>query len=430
MHRREELVKNGLVQCAVGMEVEVPDYLLYRNHLQLREHFKDEKVNHPYSFSMPKFKDREILMKGDGFTLQSDSSHHTHQMPYLEIVTEPFPETKEGFLRLRKVFDDIASLMRLIDEKKDSFQNYIPFSLFRSLGEIPTHFQVAFISANRPAQGIFQATVGIRNDRLFNFFDEVTSARRSDFVEAAARKYVKASWIFADQQGWACGHVGFLKKQFEVVEEVERMTGRAWSDSLKGLMAQIVFYLVVADFPIMAYPKSFAVFLARTDLASQFDLLPQTEREMLLADDAKKWKEWVNMLAGRCGILSLDLPFFAQGVYRGVPHVAWHNIMKSLTRRDWLENIPKGKDLLTEKHFPNRFRAYKLDSLGAFGSKTDPVGKDGAHKGVILELRTTNKRYRYEEWKVVAETYFQLVYAHNHDLPYELGDELQELQEE
>ena len=185
-------------------------------------------------------------------------------------------------------------------------------------------------------------------------------------------------------------------------------------EKTKGFLCLLFAYLMWGKLGSAIYPKVFTPVLAKTDFAAMFKLSPDYGR--LSEASGELLKEIYGDFLQRSNLEPKE-PLI-QYVY-GRKKAVHQQILKSLTREKWLAGILEGKDLLTEKHFPNRLRAYELESLGVLGAQTDDDG-DVSGKPVF-EFRRLPKVVFCEDWRPFAELLFQYFYALNHQIPAFLG---------
>jgi hypothetical protein len=200
-----------------------------------------------------------------------------------------------------------------------------------------------------------------------------------------------------------------------------RLTDDQEGASLEGLLTIIFSYCIGAERK-MGFLKSATPLMAKTDLATVFTTLPIHTQQICsqTEDDGKTFLE--NIITSVEGYAEkMTLPLFDNvinveenyakkgGIIPGTP---WYY---SLTLRDWIRGITlrdqskqnsiralfsdsdnKGKDLLTNAHFPKKPRNREIEGYGALGDRVD-IDPATADQLPVFELRSMSRSLRFGE---------------------------------
>jgi hypothetical protein len=213
----------------------------------------------------------------------------------------------------------------------------------------------------------------------------------------------------------------------QMVEKVEaaKIPG---SPQLKALIAMIDNYLIMNrslgpmatdPYKVAAdYAKVNTQFLARTDFATMFRLLPEDERTPLEKQGTTNENALVNLVAstfngvGETG-LDMDRPVFERGI-KGDEKTR-EVIRFPLTRRQWIQGIAEGEDKLSGASTYAKTQGYaaQLESMGNISGKAgklDPVGGETDRKtGIILEFRSKTDPIEPNEFALYIRTTFSYI---------------------
>jgi hypothetical protein len=161
--------------------------------------------------------------------------------------------------------------------------------------------------------------------------------------------------------------------------------GAVWSDSVRGFLMLLASY-ISQGVQAVTYPKQItdAFLLARTDMAKLFRLLPREEQAFF----RKNWS-----------ILLIVGMFVAEDFDTEKPVIGqvWTSEAKrekkpiGPSRSKWVSSMVEGDDLLSAAHYKEIKAAAgnlggALESMGALGRRTEPVGESKTEGG-IFELR-------------------------------------------
>ena len=159
-----------------------------------------------------------------------------------------------------------------------------------------------------------------------------------------------------------------------------------------------------------SYAKGIAPFLAKTDFAKQFSMLPEAAYYRAHPD------VWLKLVLASAGmtLAEQNAPLFSAEV----TYVKQRKLMdelNKLTRRFWiLAMVIDSVDICTEdglKRTPAKAAASQLFGFGSLGDRTDTVGAghQETDASVILEYRRLVGRLPHEKWKKFALGLFDYV---------------------
>ncbi len=241
-----------------------------------------------------------------------------------------------------------------------------------------------------------QATGGVSVDRLFRLFEHMSSQATVETIKTA-------------QKNLSPGLGGeAARKMVDRVKEIPSFS--TLSDRLKGLLAFIVRYVEMANFQSpSSYAKVNTQFLARTDFATMFRLLPETERKWLEEDPG----ELFTLVAQAFGN---KLDESRKVFVGGIKQPGRDNATPPLTVGEWIRGIAGGKDLLSGQHWKRQVEGgggqeasmYKdlLESMGSLGDKTDEVGASRMRRGIVMEFRSHTETIPVDKWGPYALSIF------------------------
>ncbi|MCG8475995.1 MAG: hypothetical protein MI784_11055 [Cytophagales bacterium] len=365
-----------------------------------------------------------VLFENAFWSAQTDVDED--RVPMLELVTVPFEESPEGFHYLRNAVRDITAFFDYVFQAPHYVagdKRIVACEAFSRFGEIKSPEACFILPKDNPNPVLFpQATAGIKLNKLNKLLRDI-SAPLAESGVSSVRKHLGRVYLFGDPVTGDFNEGAPINGRYAVymVDEALGRVRENWrielSDAFKGFLTQVVFYLLEGHRGSKIYAKGFIALLARTDFSRMFSLLPESEKEFLARNNAEAWLEIVRM-ALPDSQKDFSQPFFADGIFQDKPEI--HRfILKGLTKEQWLKEMTRGRDLLTERNFPNRFRAYELESLGAMGDRTDTVLGEPAP---VFEFRTGKKYMNAREAMSYAVETFKTIYALNRGMDHYFGE--------
>jgi hypothetical protein len=368
-----------------------------------------------------------VLLRGADFKVTAEESG-TQNWDTLEIVFEHVPENNNGRNRLIVALNEVAALFDEIAKRPHS--NALTLVSALNAGSVPT--PTSFITRWGSAVGEPQVTAGIRLDRLAHAMERIggTNAdrndpsierfdlgyqvpREDDFVLVGTASGIAQVAMIDYLKGFAVRHPGAARPFSEIYEE------------LTGLLALITTYLVCGQ-RNEQYPKGIAPIMARNNLAMIFSKLHPAVLAHFTIPNRNEWTALCESLVRFAGVNgNLDTPLF--------PNM--NGDFDSVTRRQWLDQLPQGTDLLTRYSWPIAAEQQYIMSMGALVDPAtgQPGGTAGAHLGEsvgtpghqtmapVFELRRMTKNIPYSQFMDVALGAFDwIVSVNNQQLqPYQ-----------
>ncbi|BDD06411.1 hypothetical protein [Aureibacter tunicatorum] len=412
-----------VIQRAVGFEVEIPGFFTYMSEEEFYKHGDYGATSQTHKTP---FKKGDTIFEDEGYSLQVDVPETGNA--YLEFVTDPFEETQDGFLQMMGVMEKLYEFGKALNQKvweRNELDLIGIKGIKPSSGVMAPWFENATVfTRQKHVMGYFQMTAGIRQDKLWQLLEDLSAPLKEETQEMKIRRQAGRTMIMSvsdkpyDTAGSRSRTIRYILNAIEKVSLEEY----PMSESLMGLLSSVVTYLYYSAYEIGKYAKSFTPLLWRTDFAKMFELLPEMEQEDLKAEDGKKWVEVVYSVCSKLHREDFSKPFFKEGIFVNSKPAIHRNILKDLSRIQWLKGIARGQDLLTERNFPNKLRAYELESLGSMGDRVDMVGHGQEHQAPIVEFRTILTPRHFSYWKSFAHSAFEMVYALNHDMEQKYGE--------
>ncbi|MCG8476854.1 MAG: hypothetical protein MI784_15420 [Cytophagales bacterium] len=438
-----------LIQCAFGYELEFPNW--HTMEAQTDEVFRQSPI--PVG-SSNYFERGTVLMRNRLMELQADD--FLDNKSDLEIVSKPFDDSPQGFIELQQSLLMVRKIITML--KGCPGQLRLRELALKNLGG--TAFPRTFVHyvPSRYHDVTAQVTAGLKLSRFSDMFldfgiggemeTERLHERRSYGRNVTGLDFSNKS----DSIHLLTGSSVFLVEDGldEFWQSEPSPPFALPSMALKSLLTIMLLYLFLGARRVSLYPKSFTRYLMRTDFSKLYRLLPDHEMQYFSEDGGKHWLRLFKILLDKKHIrkepdfkrrhidplcrlfenpvrkLPLNGRFYSGGVYwnraiyKGFPT----NIMKALSRKDWIMGIPNGVDLLTRESFPDKIVAGCVGSMGDYGSKVDWL--EGWELAPIFELR-----HVYWEGKPdikglfdVLLSLFAYFYALNRGINYKLGEPL------
>ena len=420
--RRTELLQP--VQAKIGFEFESARWRVNKR----PEEVQTEGLTEEEFRIAKQYKKGHVLFENAFWSAQADVDENW--VSFLELVTVPFEEDEEGYRQLEEAAVEMETFFNYAFQAPHYTEENIRIvdcRAFRRFGEIKSPEARIELPEDDPNPLLVpQATAGIRLSKLHKLMGDIAAPMEDEPESVKKRKLMGRTYLLGDfdtgglQKGAAINARYVAEAADIVLKEVKKKWGKHLSDAFKGFFSLVVYYLLEGYRGSLSYPKAFIALLARTDFSRMFSLLPEEEKAFLSANGAAYWFEMIRAVLPECQ-KDFSQPFFNKGVYLSRSEIHRH-ILKNLSKEQWLLELMKGRDLLTERHFPNRWRAYELESLGAMGDKTDTVLGEPAP---VIEFRAGKKHLDAGTAMLYAREMFKTIYALNRGHEYYFGESLE-----
>ncbi|MCG8474167.1 MAG: hypothetical protein MI784_01605 [Cytophagales bacterium] len=437
-----------MIQCAFGFEIELPHRIVYE--APSEELFLESPIPvEDCSF----LEEGDVLARHDLMELQVDEL--LDGKSDLEFVSKPFDDSKMGFGELQRCLIDLRKILVLIGK-------YTPQMRLNILEEnhlakvIRKNTFLHYTSSTY--QGLApQITAGLRLSGFSAIMRDFGFGAEDEAPALGARRLYGRNVVGLNAMGGFEGKTYLMGKAVYVVENALNEYWRSTasppqpvpSNELAGLLSLMIVYLYFASSIVMTYPKAFARILMRTDFSKLYELLPSSEQEYFKKNDRKEWgKLFELMFSARYALAdqpfkaghpdrcfrkfvnpvrnySLEVPMFTNGIYNNRRDYPMYSteMLKCLTRKEWIMAIPGGVDLLTERTFPDEKARSHLESLGRFGNQTDRL--ESGEEAPVFELRKVNTSGNVDELFQDLLSFFTYIYALNRGIDYKLGEPIE-----
>lgn len=394
----------GVIQRNVGFEFEVGLYQVQR----LIENTEATQVQ-PDDLNITGLGKSVVLARGTGFELQIDTGANDR---HLEFVTSGngFPETKAGRAALKTAIEGITALGNEITSKiktpgltlNEEGVTQRLVSTDEITNGISTNPKTVILGFEQ-MRAEPQVTAGIRLDRLAALMENMVSQEGESQAERDSRSNQRSILAYksneADRNALrtapAAAQQAINEFKEQMTNDTRQLPPDFGSESLVGLISLIYTYLKKATLPVVDYPKSLFPLLSHTNFSSMFAMLPNNDRTPFIEDPQR----FVNINLNAAQMAGTGGTAFFTGGFPYNPSLnAWS---ASITRQDWLYNIPQGTD--------------RLGDLAKFGERGDRVGRihlfatDTMTEAPILELRRMAGRVGIENWKDLALDVFDFI---------------------
>ncbi|BDD11493.1 hypothetical protein FUAX_39250 (plasmid) [Fulvitalea axinellae] len=416
-------VSKAPIQRLVGFELEL-SWPTRRPKMGMEDEALADPGGEEYTIPLKK---KDLLFTGDDFEVQADET--SDGKSDFEVVTEPFAEDATGLERLRtasrKIVDFFHEIETLSKENPNPFMGFSPLAKHGM-----TLMHEAIFKPRFPFNITPQMTAGIRLSELPDFYRDAFPTSKDPFTRYGRRAFGRRALSKSHLHEFPYEH-HHRSNVFngDIPDKVEEGRKKfmakhpdlpSWSMSpnMRGLLCMIVHYLKAASKPHLSYPKSAFNFLARTDFAEMFKVLPLKERVYF---GPKHIIRWLRLIQSCYPYLSWKAPLFTHGVYSDGPKESQH-ILDGLTVQAWLENIPKGVDLLTRWNFPTHEHAHHLESMGEYASRTDEGGGTNTTRAPIFEVRGMDILTSPDNLPRWMENGWKMIYALNKRLDLKYGE--------
>ncbi len=345
---------------------------------------------------------------GNGVNLTADEN--SAGFSAIEMVLDPPVQETDP-----KKFRSAVSTFKKVGNAFDSFRKDAPnprlLNKVPSPASGPSNYQIT--PAFSGFEGNAQLTGGIRYDQLYKFLEHANTGTNDVTDTHKNAKNELTRFKGNDTVSISGANV-----------QVNAING---SNQLKGLVAMLAMYLNTgkAGLPLLNYAKLISSsFMARTDFASMYNHLPDSDRDRFVRDG----NSFVDLVLNAAGMPGTgDTRVFERGIRKSdiktsgdyntdvVNEVA----ELAISRRKWLLGITMGTDKISSSGMPHLQNI--LMGLGALGTRTDRVGNDPKPKkgarnkgeGVILELRNMKLAKTPDQFATAVTDIFNYIVALN-----------------
>ncbi len=355
-----------------------------------------------------------VVHKGSNFNLKPDQADDGSW--HMEFVVEPpFQETSSGRSKLKSTMKAIEKFNdKLIDKGSDATIIRAGSNDARLLSEkAGLTGKGVLITPHTDMKGEPQTTGGVRLDQLADLMSIMaTGAMPGETGGETAARQIGAAYLAyksAADADLVASSPAEARARFADFPGRQVHSPSPPSNELISFLALARTYLVKAAAP-MAYAKSIAPIMARTDFGAMFDHLPEAAYYRV---NVPQWIALVLHVAGMTG--QGNQPFFT-GTSTYTDPTEWADVQAALSRDRWLRDITAGIDRVTEKHFPDPNVGGYLFGFGKLGTKTDVVGKRGGPtqtNAPVFELRRMAGSIDYRVWATEALELFDYFIALN-----------------
>ena len=337
-----------------------------------------------------KYHKGQVIKTFDGFKMTADDASTPLGADLEWVIDPPLQEADGEDKVLGVVHGLVKTCMKLLGFKhRESFL----------LSEVTGSTDDSSVELHPGAKGeglqnmeaMVQATGGVRIERLMDLFKDLGEKRHR---YAGNANNVLAGKAKSNLGGSGLASAGTM---FSVGQRVKRNKGQEGeqeaSPQLQGLVAFLSRYIEMSRGNKQhIYAKHPTLFLARTDIARMFKMLPHIERKTYETFP----DQFVRDVLGAMGTDDAPERKIFNGGIKGV-----EDTDNTLTIGQWLEGLTEGQDRLTAKAWdlkqnvgtqedPKHILA--LESMGSLGDKTDKLDGDQNEQrsGLVMEFRGNN----------------------------------------
>jgi len=419
--------RRPVVQRDVGFEFE-DRHLLTR---QITAHDLPEKKRRrpqdaapwmTYLTGLAKFPKNHTLLTHQDVKLKTDDSGNESDS---EFVTDHFTEDFTGRNRLRHAFD----LMERFEARLEhTSENMAPLTSDLSVTGLAVADAHALFIPHTDAfangfVGAPQMTMGLGLADIPTMVDDLLGSHRT---EAPPTRALKAPGRHAVRPGNLAVHRGYKGiaglvygvgladsaiYEFARAPVLKPFSSRdRASGALRGLLTLIYSIMETAKAPTAGFLKATSDLLAKTNYARLYRQLPDRERAFFSQRSLLSGDLYFTDLVGSAPTYqgAMARPVFdcragAFGAELNGNEAEWY---KNLTRKDWVEAMAQGQDLLTTANFPNLPQGKQLEGFGALGEHRDRVGN---RKLPVFELRSFTGEQKVSDFRPAAMKLFDYI---------------------
>ncbi|OLP17676.1 hypothetical protein BST81_15260 [Leptolyngbya sp. 'hensonii'] len=373
-----------VIQRDVGFEFEVGKWNLEKLNAPLTPKQKTGKKTVKNAQIDPNGLNKDtVVHAGPNFNLKPDQGDDGWHIEF--VIEPPLPETSSGKKQLKTTMNQMKRLGDLlismrseakIKRTNSPFHRILSADAGLGMGDVLiTPF------STMPAEP--QVTAGIRLDQLASIMEKMSPANLPGETPAKSQQRKQGAAYLGyknvtDTQ-LVSSSPAEARARFADFPGKNLRSPDTASDSLISLLALMRAYLDRAS-RSMAYAKTMAPLMARTDFAKTFNLMPEATYYRSYPNE---WVALVLHVAGMTG--QGNQPFFT-GAVTYTQGTDLTDLRNALSREQWVRGISQGTDYLTEKNFPDQNVAAYLFGLGKLGKRTDKVGQRRKFFGTSTEV--------------------------------------------
>ncbi|MCG8476855.1 MAG: hypothetical protein MI784_15425 [Cytophagales bacterium] len=432
------------IQCAFGYELEFSQWLVCE--APSEELFAQTPVPVDACALLNK---GDVLVKHDLLELQAEN--FPNGKSGLEIVSKPFDDSLKGFEELQKSLLIVRQVCELLQKNREQ----IKLDKFErsDLGKVMRDRAFLYYAASNYWPITPQVTAGLKLSQFDSMFRDFGLGAEIESDRLADRR------LFGRKVVGSNKYNGFNTRTYmmgKTARVLDRGLKEFWemypvplppaSPELIGLLSLMHNYIYFASLSLPIYPKGFTFFLMRTDFSQLFKLLPSHEQDYFSESKGQNWLSLFEWLLSERNIYlyppleymyddpgydillfcgpekGLNVPLFSSGVYTDREKYPQYpvDLMKNLSRKDWILAISQGTDLLTSSMYPDECVKPHLEALGGFGEKTDQL--ESGDPAPVFELRSLRTGHNLTELFPLLLSFFAYFYSKNRGMDYKLGE--------
>lgn len=347
------------------------------------------------------FTKADVIFAGRGFNLKPDQGEDGYHIEF--VVEPPVEESRSGRSSLKNSMDALKNLGdRLLSiptpVRTSDGGVYFAGSAFGGSNDV-LFIKRGYMEAEP------QMTGGIRLDQLATVMEKMSATALPGETNAEHRDRRRGASYLGGKNPGETGIIaaapGQARTGFTNFPGRRPTSPTTPSPELISLMALMISYLRMG-MRNLAYAKTVAPLMARTNFAKLFDMIP--EKNYYTSYPAE-FRDMVLFAAGVAGTGAT--PFFS-GASTHVDATDWGAIQAALSRGQWIEGVARNVDYLTEASFPDQTVAGYLFGLGGLGNRTETVGQEHFFKadteteGAIFEFRRMTGHMHHYAWPDLA----------------------------
>jgi hypothetical protein len=300
------------------------------------------------------------LHSGKGYEIQPDGPYNDEPWGTgrtdIEFVTDPFEENESGYQALVAALDDMQQVQTRLD-------GYAPRNLDNGEFVWPSQHQftnqsIYLAGGKKGGRFKVQATSGIPLAQMADWLETIGTSvpgKRSQEAEKGQKEMQARVYGSETEETNASKIMGEAPTRATTVMEQlrkEKILGREEdTTNLHGFLSLVLMYLqLLADHRLSEGIKGSISWLARFSFAAMFTKVPKLQQEALATNNGDDLVSGI--AAALTGTKAEDLhePMMLVNPIKDAAEWKRHEkleaALQSFSRRDWVLNILKGKDLL------------------------------------------------------------------------------------